>query len=107
MNLGFGFEGEYEDETGRSLSEQIASEELVSPFFVFEILFFAQFGLQKPEDLMISKYIQPWTIYLVKLVFATYLLMCAVVLINLLIAMMSDTYQVVLCRVVQYVLTNS
>ena len=42
-----------------------------------------------------SRYIQPWASYLIKLVFATYNTMTIIVLINLLIAMMSDTY----CRI--------
>ena len=36
-----------------------------------------------------------WTLYLFKLVFASYLTLSIIVLINLLIAMMSDTY----CRI--------
>ena len=40
-----------------------------------------------------SSLLQPWTIFVFKLIFATYLLLTVVVLINLLIAMMSDTYQ--------------
>ena len=42
---------------------------------------------------MISSLMQSWTVYAFKLVFASYLLLTVVVLINLLIAMMSDTYQ--------------
>ena len=37
--------------------------------------------------------IDDWTLELFKIVFALYLLVTAIVLINLLIAMMSDTYQ--------------
>ena len=59
----------------------------------FEIFFFSLFGLHKPEDLKMSSLLQPWTIFVFKLIFATYLLLTVVVLINLLIAMMSDTYQ--------------
>jgi len=60
---------------------------------MFELLFFALFGMTGPADLMISSLIQDWTIYAFKLIFATYLLLTVVVLVNLLIAMMSDTYQ--------------
>ena len=70
-----------------------ASEDVVHPFFMFELLFFSLFGFQKSEDFMISSFIQSWTVYAFKLVFASYLLLTVVVLINLLIAMMSDTYQ--------------
>ncbi len=78
----------------RSLDERIrASDETVQPFLMFELLFFALFGFQKAEDLMVSSFIQGWTLFAFKLVFATYLLLTVVVLINLLIAMMSDTYQ--------------
>lgn len=44
---------------------------------------------------MSSKYLQGWTFYMFKLVFASYLTLSIIVLINLLIAMMSDTY----CRI--------
>ena len=44
---------------------------------------------------MVSKYLQGWTFYMFKLVFASYLTLSIIVLINLLIAMMSDTY----CRI--------
>lgn len=40
-----------------------------------------------------SNNIEEWTLILFKAVFALYLLVTAIVLINLLIAMMSDTYQ--------------
>ena len=60
----------------------------------FERLFYALFGLTKPEDLrMIPENLEPWTEEFFKLIFGLYLLMAAIVLINLLIAMMSDTYQ--------------
>ena len=59
----------------------------------FEKLFFALYGLTKPEELKMTKHVEEWTINLFKIVFGFYLLMAAIVLINLLIAMMSDTYQ--------------
>lgn len=93
MNLPFGFENDYEDGTNRSLSQKIAeNQDVVQPFIMFELLFFSLFGFQKPEDFMISSLIQSWTLYAFKLVFATYLLLTVVVLINLLIAMMSGNY---------------
>ena len=57
------------------------------------MLFFALFGLTRPEDLRMTKKNDDWVEQWVKLVFASYLLLIAIVLINLLIAMMSDTYQ--------------
>ena len=59
----------------------------------FERLFFALFGLTRPEDLQIDKYVGAWTLEMYKVIFAIYLLVTVIVLINLLIAMMSDTYQ--------------
>ncbi len=94
MNLPFGFEGDYKNGTNQTLSEIIDQDQtVVQPFIMFELLFFALFGSTGFADLMISKLIQGWTIFAFKLVFASYLLLSNVVLINLLIAMMSDTYQ--------------
>ena len=59
----------------------------------FDLLIFGLFGLTRPEDLKISKHVGDWTITLFKLVFLIYLFITVIVLINLLIAMMSDTYQ--------------
>lgn len=59
-----------------------------------EFLFFAVFGQTTPDTLKVKDTSQPeWTLYLFKLVFGIYMLVSVVVLINLLIAMMSDTYQ--------------
>ncbi|XP_075225754.1 no mechanoreceptor potential C [Lycorma delicatula] len=64
------------------------------PTQAFEFLFFALFGQTTPETLRTKAGSQPdWTLYLFKLVFGVYMLVSVVVLINLLIAMMSDTYQ--------------
>lgn len=60
---------------------------------MFELLFFALFGFNKADDLRVSKFSQEWTGVSFKLMFASYLLLTVIVLINLLIAMMSDTYQ--------------
>ena len=43
--------------------------------------------------LRLSNHVEDWTITLFKLVFLVYLFVTVIVLINLLIAMMSDTYQ--------------
>ena len=73
MNLPFGFESDYQDNTNRSLAEKIeAADEEVQPFIMFELLFFSLFGLNGFKELIISKLIQDWTIYAFKLVFARY-----------------------------------
>ena len=66
----------------------------------FELLFFAVFGQTTTDQTIVDKIdnakvrSQPyWTEYLFKIVFGVYMLVSVVVLINLLIAMMSDTYQ--------------
>jgi len=67
----------------------------MSPVDAFEKLFFAVFGMTAHDELREpgSKYQPLWTIYFFKAVFGIYMLVSVVVLINLLIAMMSDTYQ--------------
>lgn len=70
------------------------------PINSFELLFFAVFGQTTTEQTQVDKIknvatpTQPyWVEYLFKIVFGIYMLVSVVVLINLLIAMMSDTYQ--------------
>lgn len=69
----------------------------MNPLYSFELLFFAVFGQTTTEQTRVHRNdsnIQPaWTNYLFKIVFGIYMLVSVVVLINLLIAMMSDTYQ--------------
>ncbi|XP_043682144.1 short transient receptor potential channel 7-like [Vespula pensylvanica] len=68
----------------------------VNPIHITEYLFFAIFGQKNTDDFSISvrHKLQPkWTIYLFKISFSLYMLVTVIVLINLLIAMMSDTYQ--------------
>lgn len=72
----------------------------MNPITSFELLFFAVFGQTTTEQTQVDKNgatpikTQPhWTEYLFKIVFGIYMLVSVVVLINLLIAMMSDTYQ--------------
>ena len=72
---------------------QPTEQEGVNPLLMFELLFFSMFGYAKAEDLIKSSQIEAWTTNLFKLIFASYLLLAVIVLINLLIAMMSDTYQ--------------
>lgn len=67
----------------------------MNPFKAVELLFFAIFG-QTPWDQfrIIRQNMQPdWTINGFKVLYGFYMLVTVVVLINLLIAMMSDTYQ--------------
>ncbi|ERL92840.1 hypothetical protein D910_10147 [Dendroctonus ponderosae] len=71
-----------------------------NPVSAFELLFFAVFGQTSTDQLKIPTYtksnqnFQPyWTEVLFKIVFGVYMLVSVVVLINLLIAMMTDTYQ--------------
>lgn len=72
----------------------------MNPIVSFELLFFAVFGQTTTDQTQVDKIspqntrAQPdWTEYLFKIVFGVYMLVSVVVLINLLIAMMSDTYQ--------------
>ena len=68
-------------------------QQLEDPFSTFELLFFALFGLVDPENLPPVNRNPIWSLTLAKCVFGIYLIITIVVLINLLIAMMSDTYQ--------------
>lgn len=67
----------------------------MNPILSFELLFFAVFGQTTTEQTHATPAVQQpaWTEYLYKIVFGIYMLVSVVVLINLLIAMMSDTYQ--------------
>lgn len=77
----------------------------MNPLVAFELLFFAVFGQTTYEEMMIRPlpnqppYRPAWTENLFKVVFGIYMLVSVVVLINLLIAMMSDTYQRIQVRV--------
>lgn len=64
-----------------------------SPFLTFEMLFYALFGLVEP-DAMPPMHLNPgFSKYIMKFVFGIYMMVTVIVLINLLIAMMSNTYQ--------------
>ena len=65
----------------------------MSPVLAVELLFFAIFGQTTHEQFKVEKEQPDWTKVLFKLAFGIYMLVSVVVLINLLIAMMSDTYQ--------------
>ena len=67
--------------------------EFQSPLFTFEMLFYSLFGLVEP-DFMPPMHSSPAiSKVIMKLVFGVYMMITVVVLINLLIAMMSNTYQ--------------
>lgn len=65
----------------------------MNPVLAFEYLFFAVFGQTTHGELKVEVNQPQWTAVLFKLTFGVYMLVSVVVLINLLIAMMSDTYQ--------------
>lgn len=66
----------------------------MTPFIAFERLFFAVFGQTTNADINPMPELRPeWTEPAFKIIFGSYLLVSVIVLINLLIAMMSDTYQ--------------
>lgn len=68
-------------------------QEFQSPIDTFEMLFYALFGLVEP-DYMPPMHLSPYIAKVImKLVFGIYMMVTVVVLINLLIAMMSNTYQ--------------
>ena len=71
-----------------------------NPLKAFDLLFFAIFGQTDVDKLKSDSYQttrinnQPfWTEALFKMIYGAYMLVSVVVLINLLIAMMTDTYQ--------------
>lgn len=79
----------------------------MNPIKAFELLFFAVFGQTSTDSTQLDKASdtqwteeeiqiikdRSWTEVLFKIVFGVYMLVSVIVLINLLIAMMSDTYQ--------------
>ncbi|XP_071836319.1 uncharacterized protein [Apostichopus japonicus] len=70
-----------------------ANDTIQSPADTFGILFFSLFGLVEPDGLPSITRHPDFTMVLVKIVFGAYLIVTLIILINLLIAMMSDTYQ--------------
>jgi len=62
------------------------------PYFIIVKLFFALFGLSSERDVNLTPE-NPDNIKYFQFVFILYLLVTTIILINLLIAMMSDTYQ--------------
>lgn len=68
-------------------------EQDMNPLNVSVLLFFALFGLTEPDSLPTLERSPPAAAVVAHLVFGIYLVVTVIVLINLLIAMMSDTYQ--------------
>ena len=64
-----------------------------SPALTFEMLFYALFGLVEPDSMPPMHLNPPFSKYIMKLVFGVFMMVTVIVLINLLIAMMSNTYQ--------------
>ena len=69
------------------------AQAIQTPVDTFTILFFSLFGLVEPDTLPPITRHPEFTLTLTRVVFGTYLIVTLIVLINLLIAMMSDTYQ--------------
>ncbi len=66
----------------------------MNPLFAVELLFFAIFGQTPWDQFRVNSNFQDyWTTLFFKILYGFYMLVTVVVLINLLIAMMSDTYQ--------------
>ncbi|KAG8199145.1 hypothetical protein JTE90_015980 [Oedothorax gibbosus] len=71
----------------------VDAEVFQSPIGTFEMLFYALFGLVEP-DYMPPMHLSPsFAKVIMKVVFGVYMMVTVIVLINLLIAMMSNTYQ--------------
>ncbi|XP_063968080.1 serine/threonine-protein phosphatase 6 regulatory ankyrin repeat subunit B-like isoform X1 [Lytechinus pictus] len=77
----------------KATNSTAADNIIQTPADTFAILFFSLFGLVEPEALPAITRHPTFTLTLIKIVFGTYLIVTLIVLINLLIAMMSDTYQ--------------
>ncbi|CAC14420.3 Ion transport domain-containing protein [Caenorhabditis elegans] len=66
---------------------------LASPSQTLEMLFFSLFGLVEPDSMPPLHLVPDFAKIILKLLFGIYMMVTLIVLINLLIAMMSDTYQ--------------
>lgn len=64
-----------------------------SPALTFEMLFFSLFGLVEPDGMPPMHLNPAFSKYIMKFVFGIFMMVTVIVLINLLIAMMSNTYQ--------------
>ncbi|KAF5895516.1 serine/threonine-protein phosphatase 6 regulatory ankyrin repeat subunit B-like, partial [Clarias magur] len=79
----------------KSISEPVRSNVTpkITPLNGAVLLFFALFGLTEQDDIICSDHSPDENAGLIKLVFGIYLVVTVIVLLNLLIAMMSNTYQ--------------
>ncbi|KAL3075605.1 hypothetical protein niasHT_034972 [Heterodera trifolii] len=66
---------------------------LASPSQTLEMLFFSLFGLVEPDSMPPLHLVPDFAKIVLKFLFGIYMMVTLIVLINLLIAMMSDTYQ--------------
>ena len=64
-----------------------------TPLAAFEILFFSLFGIVDPNNMPPLSRNPWWSIPLVKAILGVFMIITVIMLVNLLIAMMSDTYQ--------------
>ncbi|XP_018122170.1 provisional ortholog of ankyrin repeat domain 52 L homeolog isoform X1 [Xenopus laevis] len=97
MQLSAVYQPVYPDDTAtQSLNETetVHSESNIQdPIDITVLLFFSLFGLVEPGCLPSLNRTPQFTFVIVRFVFGVYLIVTLIVLINLLIAMMSDTYQ--------------
>jgi Ion transport protein len=62
------------------------------PLMLFEQFYFAQFGVVDPENLPPVSRCPWWAVQLLKTILGFYMLITFIILVNMLIAMMGDTY---------------
>ncbi|KAE8599772.1 hypothetical protein XENTR_v10017317 [Xenopus tropicalis] len=95
MQLSAVYQPVYPEATSaQSLNETVHSESNIQdPIDITVLLFFSLFGLVEPGCLPSLNRTPQFTFVIVRFVFGVYLIVTLIVLINLLIAMMSDTYQ--------------
>ncbi|KAG8430831.1 hypothetical protein GDO86_019926 [Hymenochirus boettgeri] len=97
MQLSSVYQPVYPESKGnQSLNETEADKgryNIQDPIDITVLLFFSLFGLVEPGCLPALNRTPQFTFFIVRFVFGVYLIVTLIVLINLLIAMMSDTYQ--------------
>ncbi|XP_041105107.1 transient receptor potential cation channel, subfamily N, member 1 isoform X2 [Polyodon spathula] len=93
MNLSVVYQPVYPEETQSANSTGGESTEIQTPLEISIKLFFALFGLVDPEAMPKLSRTPAFTNVISNFFYGMYLVVTVIVLINLLIAMMSDTYQ--------------
>uniref|UniRef100_A0A4W3GDN1 Serine/threonine-protein phosphatase 6 regulatory ankyrin repeat subunit C-like n=1 Tax=Callorhinchus milii TaxID=7868 RepID=A0A4W3GDN1_CALMI len=78
---------------GNRTESEVGVHSIRSPLDITVLLFFALFGMVDPDSLPPLDRAPAFSHVIVRVVFGMYLVVSLIVLINLLIAMMSDTYQ--------------